>query len=134
MIVYSTYEFALIEKTETVIKKMRWKAHFFLNGDNKENNTEASFGFKSRYHPPPCTELELFEKDLINIINNVKFTNNKNSFQKKLRADITEIKHSRNIYVFADKTNNVYKMPTSEHNKLLKRKSTRNQSIWKRNP
>ena len=145
MIVYSTYEFALIEKTETVIKKMRWKAHFFLNGDNKENNTEASFGFKSRYHPPPCTELELFEKDLINIINNVKFTNNKNSFQKKLRADITEIKHSRNIYVFADKTNNVYKMPTSEYNKLLKRKcyqnlqkssgkAARNQSICKRNP
>ena len=34
------------------------KAHFFLNGYNKETNTKTFFGFKSRYHPPPCTELE----------------------------------------------------------------------------
>ena len=104
---------------------MRWKPHFFLNDDNKENNTKTSFGFKSRYHPPPCTELEHFEKDLINIINNVNFTNNKNSFQKKLLADITEIKHSKNVYVLAEKTNNVYKMPASEHNKLLKENVTK---------
>ena len=82
------------------------------------------FGFKSRYHPPPCTGLQHFEKDLITIINNVKFTNNESSFQKKLRADIAEIKNSRNIYVFADKTN-VYRMPTSEHNELLKENVTK---------
>ena len=82
------------------------------------------FRFKSRYHPPPCTELQHFEKDLITIINNVKFTNNESSFQKKLRADIAEIKNSRNIYVFADKTN-VYRMPTSEHNELLKENVTK---------
>ena len=104
---------------------MRWKTHFFLNGDNKENNTKTSFGFESRYHPLPCTEIEHFGKDLIKIINNVKFTNNKNSFQKKLRADLTEIKSSRNIHIFPDKTNNVYKMPTSEHNKLLKENVTK---------
>ena len=123
---------------------MRWKAQLLLDGDDKENNTKTSFGFKSRYHPPPCTELEHFEKDLINIINNIKFTNNKNSFRKKLRAGITEIKNSRNIDVFVDKTNNFYKIPTSEHiifwkkmlskltNKL--RISYENQSTWKQNP
>ena len=94
-----SHQLALIEKIESIIKTMRWKTHFLLNGDNKENNTRTSFGFKSRYHPPPCTELEHFENDLINIINNAKFTNNKNSFQKKLRANITEIKNSRNIYI-----------------------------------
>ena len=66
----------------------------------------------------PCNEPEHFEKDLINIINNVKFTNSTNSFQKKLRADITEIKNSRNLYVFADKTNNIYRIPAHEHNKF----------------
>ena len=105
---------------------MPWKALVFSNGDNKENNTKTSFGFKSRYHPPPCTELEHFEIDIINIINNIKFTNNKNSFQKSPRADITEIQDSRNIYVFADQTNNVYRMPISEHNKLLKKKYYQN--------
>ena len=79
----------------------------------------------SNQHPPPCTEVEHFENDLINIINNAKFTNNKNSFQKKLCADIIEIKNSRNIYVFADKTINVYKMSTSKHNELLKENVTK---------
>ena len=64
--------------------------------------------------------LEHLQKDLINIINNVKFIHNTNSFQKKFRADITEIKNSRNIYVSSDKTNNIYRMSTSEHNTLLK--------------
>ena len=99
--------------------------HFFLNGGNKENNTKTSFGIKSRFHPPPCTELEHFEKDLINIINYVKFMNNMQSFNEKLLADITEIKNSRIIYVFADKTNNIYSMPISEHNKLLKENVTK---------
>ena len=110
---------------------MRWKAHFFLNDDNKENNTKTSFGFKSRYHPPPCTELEHFEKDLINIISNAKFTNNKNSFQKKLRADKTEIQDSRNIYVFPDKTNNVQKTSIPEQIKLLKENFTK---TYKKDP
>ena len=121
----TSYQLAFIEKIESVIKRMRWKAHFFLNGDNKENNAKTSFGLKSRYHSPPCAELEHFGKDLINIINNVKFTNNKNSFQKMLCAEITEIKNYRNMYVFADKTKNVYRMPTSEHNKLLKENVTK---------
>ena len=67
----------------------------------------------------------IYIKDLINIINNVKFKNNKNNFQKKLRADRNEIKNSRNICVFADKTNNVYRMPISEHDKLLKENVTK---------
>ena len=113
----TSYQLALTEKIESVTNRMWWKEHFFLNDENEENNTKKSFGFKSKQHPPTCTELE---KDLINIINNVKFGNSKNSFQKKVRADITEIKNSRNVYVFADKTNNVYIMPTSEHSKLLK--------------
>ena len=96
----------------------------FLNGDNKENNTKTSFGFKSRYHPLPYTELEHFKKDIINI-NNVKFIHNTNSFQEKFHADVTEIKNSGNIYVFADKTNNIYRMSTSEHNKLLKENVTK---------
>ena len=51
--------------------------------------------------------------------------NNMQSFHEKLLADITEIKNSRNMYVFADKTNNIYSMPISEHNKLLKENVTK---------
>ena len=31
----TSYQLKLIEKVESVIKRMRWKAHFFLNGDNR---------------------------------------------------------------------------------------------------
>ena len=85
----TSYQLTLIEKIESVIKRIQC--------DNKVCDTKTSFRIKSRYHPPPCTELEHFEKGLINIINNIKFTNNTNSFQKTLPTDITEIKNSRNI-------------------------------------
>ena len=95
---------------------MQWKAHFFLNGNNKENDTKTSFGFKSRHHSPWWTQLEHFKNDVINITDNVQLTNN--HFQEKLGTDITEIKNSSSIYVFsADKTYYIYRMQTSEHNK-----------------
>ena len=88
-------QLSLIKKTESVIKRMRWKADVFLNGDNKENNTKTSFGFKSRYQPPSCTELEHFEnRDLINIIINVKFIHNTSSFQKNPHANLKDHKEN----------------------------------------
>ena len=54
----------LIHKIESVIKRMRWKAHFFLN--NNEKNTEVAkrenFGFKSK-HLYQLRELDNFGKD-----------------------------------------------------------------------
>ena len=41
----ASYQLTLTEKIESVIKRMLWKAHFFLNGDKKENGTKISFGF-----------------------------------------------------------------------------------------
>ena len=88
----TSYQLKLIEKVESVIKRMRWKAHFFLNGDNTEEIRKETFGFKSRHHPPQPTELEMFEKDLLHIINLIQFRNQKNTFQQKLKAEIDEIK------------------------------------------
>ena len=121
----TSYQLKLIEKVESVIKRMRWKAHFFLNGDNTEEIRKKTFGFKSRYHPPQPTELEIFEKDLLHIINSIKFRNQKNIFQQKLKADIYEIKKSTDVFVFADKTSNIYKMTLQEHKKLLKENVTK---------
>lgn len=52
--------------------------------------------------------MEKFEKDLFNIVNSIKFSNHKNDFQQKLDADIAYLKQSKNIFVFADKTSNIY--------------------------
>ena len=48
-----SYQLALIEKVESVIKRKRWKAHFFLNGDNKGCNTKTSFSIQIKI--PPAT-------------------------------------------------------------------------------
>ena len=87
----TSYQLKLIEKVESVIKRMRSKAHFFLNGDNTEEIRKETFGFKSRHHPPQPTELEMFEKDLLHIINSVKFKKSKEHFSTKVKGG-----HSRN--------------------------------------
>ena len=41
-------------------------------------------------------------------------------FKKKMKSDISEIKSSPNVFIFADKTSNIYKAAPREYNKLLK--------------
>ena len=43
----------------------------------------------------------------------------RNKFQDDFRKDIISIKKSKNIYIFADKTNNLYETDISSYNKLL---------------
>ena len=67
----------------------------------------------------------MFEKGLLHIINSIKFRNQTNTFKQKLKADINEIKKSTDVFVFADKTSNIYKMTSQEHKKLLKENVTK---------
>ena len=63
-------------------------------------------------------ELENFEKDLFNVVNSIRFSNYTTDFQQKLDADIVESKQSKNVFVFPDKTSNIYKW-TEQYKKLL---------------
>ena len=45
------YTKRLIEKTESVIKRMRWKAFFYLHPENSTTQKET-FGFNSTRTPP----------------------------------------------------------------------------------
>ena len=48
----TSYKLQLIDKIESVIKPMYWKAHFSLN-NNEKNKEEAkceTFGFKLTHH------------------------------------------------------------------------------------
>lgn len=67
----------LLEKIELVIKRMHWKAHFFLKkNDTEEENDSASependhayYGLKSKRTPPKINEMANFEKDMLNIV------------------------------------------------------------------
>jgi hypothetical protein len=108
----------LIEKVESVIKRMRWKAHFFnKNSINKNQNNR--FGLASNKTPSSIPEMKPFETDLIKLIENMQFRSGKNHFQKSLANDLKKINSSPNIFIFADKTRNIYEASHDTNNKLL---------------
>ena len=100
---------------------MRWKAHFFSNSNerNKEKAKRETFRLKLK-HPCQLRELVNLEKDFFNVVASLKFRKLNDSSQEKMKPDISEIKSSPNVFVFADKTSNIYKAAPQEYNKPLK--------------
>ena len=115
----SSYTLKLMEKIESVIKRMWWKAYFYLNKETPEKQQESTSGFKSQHHPPQCNLLEEFEKDVFDIIKSIKFRKVRKKFQEELKEDLSKIRKSRHMLAFADKTNNVYEMKSEDHEKLI---------------
>ena len=115
-----SYKLKLIEKVEQVIKRMRWKAHFFDSKDkDKDQGMAVNYGFKSRMCPPQVKDMIRFEDDLYQMIKKVEFKRVNNEFLNTLKSDIQDIKKSQNLCVFADKTRNIYEMSKESYNKLL---------------
>ena len=109
----------LIKKIESVVKQMRWRAHFFIEENHESDIQREDFGFKSKSTPPQYEHMEAFEREFLDIIPNIKFGSVKNAFQKKLKEDIPKMKQSPNVFVFAGKISNIYEMPEQQHKKLL---------------
>ncbi len=61
--------------------------------------------------------MKSFENDVINLIENIKFRNAENQFQ--ISYDLKKINWSPNIFVFADKTRNIYETPLDTYYKLM---------------
>ena len=79
-----TYLLQLIEKIETIIKRMRWKV--LCNGKNKTNGIKTEwYRFKSSKTPKQLKELIPFENDLIALVQNIRFRKTRNHFQKKIK-------------------------------------------------
>ncbi len=108
----------LIEKVESVLKRMRWKAHFFLKGDKISDQNNA-FGLPSNKTPPTILEIKSFENNVINLIENIKFQNAENQFQISFANDLKKINLSPKIFVFADKTIYIYEPSLDTYNKLM---------------
>ena len=125
----NSYLKKLIEKTESVIKRMRWKAFFFEQNKDK-NNTDHNndddnidnnnFGFKSRKCPPQNEDLNNFETDVYEMIKNIEFRQIRDDFQDHLQQDIRKINNSTKTFIPADKTTNYYEVDKASHDKLLK--------------
>ena len=55
------------------------------------------------------------QKRFLDMATSLKFRHVKGSFQRKLNEDIRKIKSSSNVFVFADKTNNINEMSKDDH-------------------
>ena len=127
----NAYTKRLIEKVESVVKRMRWKALFFLKEhDNDEEIPKAEkFGFKSRKCPPQIDEMKPFEDDLLRMIENIQFRKVNDDFQSTLKNDIKKIKDSTKMFIPADKTRNLYEVEKTQYEKLLRDNITKNYKI-----
>ena len=113
------YLIKLNGKIESVVKRMRWRAHFFLQEKRKIDIKIEDFGLKSKSTSSHCEHMEAFEKEFFDMMTNIKFRSVKDAFQKKLTEDIPKVKQSPNIFAFADKTSQINEMPEKQHKKPL---------------
>ena len=116
----SSYLKVMINKLESFVKRLRWRAFFFERGST---DTDASisdnYGFKSEKTPPQNDGLSAFETDLYHMVKNIKFRKVRNQFQNQLIKDMKEIKSSNKMVIPADKSTNFYKVSTEHYKKLL---------------
>ena len=75
--------------------------------------------FKTLTTRPQNEYLNPFENDLYKLIGKVEFMNTKNVFQKKLAEDIENIQSSKDMFVFVDKSTNLYQMSREKYRILL---------------
>ena len=121
------YTQTLLEKTEELFKRMRWK-EFFCNNINEtqqDYQTAETYGLRTKKSPPSINELKGFENDLISLIKNIEIKKTRSKFQNKLKSDVLKINESNVIIVAADKTNNIFKMSYENYDKLLSENITK---------
>ena len=63
--------------------------------------------------------MQYFEKELLDTIKSLKFRNVQDDFRTKMKHDILNIKSSPNVFLFADKTTNLYEIPPNDYKRLL---------------
>ena len=116
----SRYLKCMVEKVESFIRRLRWKAHHFCKDNGKNDSRQFdNFGFKTSATPPQNEYLNVFENDLYEMIRNIEFINVRNKFQDKLKQDLENIRSSKNILALADKNTNVYELSKESYEKLL---------------
>ena len=147
-----TYQVRLFHYTNALIQKMRWRAFYYEqklckktnhvtdNSDahlntSKLSTISKSLPFPTKKSAPICVKLIPFESELIDLINKIELKPGKtNNFQYNLRNKINSIKKSNKLVIFADKTNNLYKISPKNYDKLLLDNITKNYKKCTNNP
>ena len=110
---------SLTEKLDSFIRRLRWLAFHFEKKSPKSSGKTGEYGFKSTRTPPSSKYLLAFENDLFDLIKSIKFRKTDNRFLQQVKSDVASITRSKNIYVFADKTTNLYEVDADSYDKVL---------------
>ena len=120
------YSKHLLEKTESFLRRVRWKAYHFLKPATKNHppTNRDTFGFHTTTSPPPIKELDQFEDKMLTIIQNIaiEFKKVDNAFQKHLAQDLAKIKNDDKLLIAADKGWDKTRIRNYGNTELRKRK------------
>ena len=144
----SSIKAKLYRKIGDFVQRIRWKAFFFesknnnyndnllsknsniesrnaLDNVNNESLSQTRNIFPSKKSAPISAKLLKFEDELFNLADNLEFRNVNDKFQDELKTHSKFIKNSKDIFVFADKTNNIYSMKPNIYKKMVKENVTK---------
>ena len=92
-----TYMKALISKTNSLIRRVRWRVFYAekkKEGMNIAEQTEIVSQFKTRRNPPYNNGLEKFERELLEMITNIRY--------KKIYKNMDYMKKLKDKLMFVD--------------------------------
>ena len=114
------YEKQMVEKSESLLRRMRWKLFVHKNPDLFTHDYK-NFGFNSLNKPPPDKDLENFENEFMDLVspNNIQYRKIDDPFQMELKNEVRNINNSDKVIVFADKSKNIYKIPVEDYQKQV---------------
>ena len=98
---------------------MGWEAFYYGLSDTSNNIKNIYYGLTNDKTPPLMKLLELFEKDLLKIVEKIKFRKINCELQVKLNSDIKDITASSKTLTPADKASNFCKITKEKYVKLL---------------
>ena len=98
----SKYLQGIVEKVESFVRSLRWKAYHICkeNTENESNNCK-NFGFKSVATPSQNEDLHVFENDMCDMIRNIEFVNIRNEFVDHLNKDIESIRSTKKCVIIS---------------------------------
>ena len=85
-----TYFEMMIQAIEKFGRNISWRAFFKLY-PNLVTNSKETFGFRSTKAAPRLKQLKDFERDLVKLMQNIKFRKRGNKFLTTLNGEIKKI-------------------------------------------
>ena len=79
-----------------------------------------TFGFNSTRAAPRIKELQAFERDLVRLMQNIRFRRRSKPFLTVLKEEVRKINQKKELIIPADKTSNNYLIPAEKYEELVK--------------